>query len=161
MGLLMPWPFLVGGGSTTTFAIKNAVASIVFAAIVIGFDYFRLHQPLSQATSPTQPTLFTHFISYAAVLCWIGLFIAWAWVLRIQLKEPNLFTHVMKNRSLLVPLLVPPIVLTLSIVFRYQGLPVLSLGLVAIPMLLALAPVLMVFAMILAYSVSGKPMRWN
>lgn len=162
VGLLMPWPVIVGGGSLGRLVVKNAIAALVFAAVVVGVDRSGVLRLAEASPGMAQPTMATHILSYAAVLCWIILIIAWLWVLRTQwVHNREILGSLLRSRGLLIPLLIPPIAVTLSVMLRVQGQPMLSLLTAAIPLLVVLLPVLMMCGVILAHKISGKPLRWN
>lgn len=165
VGVLMPWPILVGGGTGEMFTVKNTMAAIVFAAIILVCDHVNLIRHFGPVTNPTtdpsQPGLVAYIISYATVLCWGILLVGWAWLLRSQFRQLDSFRQIINRRSLRTPLIGVPVAVTISIVLRYQGMPLLSLLVVAIPLLVVLLPVGLLCLVMVGHWVTGKPMRWN
>lgn len=162
ISVLMPWPAVVGGGSIAVFVIKNFFASIVFALTVVAadrFHWFSIHNPTPDVS---EGGLGPRLVTWSTILCWIVLAVAWLYLIRATLtNRPDILSTLTSVPGTALPLLLPPIMVTASLVLRYKGQTIASLLAVAIPLLLILMPVLLMALVILFHYVTGKPIRWN
>lgn len=162
VGILMPWPSIVGGGTLTVFAVKNAIASIVFSWFVIAIDHLKVLSIPSHDAALEAPSFGSNLIFWGTVICWVVAAIAWVWVLRSTVaNQMDVSSTIQSLRRVAIPLLLPPFIVVVSIVLRVNGYKVAALIAVAIPLLLASLPVLLMLAVVFYHYVIGKPMRWN
>jgi hypothetical protein len=162
VAILMPWPAILGGGSIPAYVLKNTMAAIVFAALVATVDRLGVFSVHTAPPNNNSPSLSSHLLACATVVCWIVLAAAWAWTLRSALvNQPDTVSALLSLRGVAIPLLLPPVMVTASLLLRYTGHAVASLLVVAVPLILILLPVMMMLAVIVFHSITGKPMRWN
>ena len=160
--LLMPWPAIVGGGSILGYVLKNFIAAIVFAALVVAADRFNVFNFPGIASNLKGDRATSPLLNWATILCWIVLAVAWAWILQSMIgNQSNIISALLSSPSMAIPLLLPPIVVLVSIVLRHQGHVIAALLTVAIPMAIVLLPVLLMLAVVFYHYATGKPMRWN
>lgn len=162
ISILMPWPAIVGGGSMFAFVLKNAIASIVFAGIVVTADRSGILNIHRTGSDPSSISIGSPWMTWATVLCWMVLTVAWLWLIKSTLSNrPDSFSVLLSSRNTAIPFIFPPIVVIASLFLRYQGYVIAALLTVAIPLVIVLLPVLMMLAVVFYHYATGKPMRWN
>jgi len=162
IGVLMPWPNIVGGGSLVAYVFKNTIASTVFALIVVAVDRYQVFSMPIETQTRRDHSIGSWLIAVPTFFCWIALCVGWLWMLQSTLaNRPDNLSSLPNLRGIAVPLLLPPILVVTSIALRYNGHSTASMLTVAVPVFLVLMPVLLMMGVILFHYITGKPMRWN
>ncbi len=161
---LLPWATFVGGGTLRALLIKNGLASIVFAGVVIAIDRLGMGSqivgvhPSADGTTDWVGTV----VSGLTIFCWLILLVAWMWILRARLRNrPDVISALLTLRGLKLPFILPPIAIGLSVALKLSEYAWSALLVVGLPLLIVLTPVLLMMATLLILKVRGKPIRWN
>jgi len=163
-GLLLPWSAIVGGGSLGRLIAANGAASLLFAVGIIAADRAALLDAMigPDQDAATSAVIVRWILFGLTGLGWIAMSLLWLWLLRSVLKNrSDIVSVLVARRDIRLPLLIPPIAIPSSIALRALGWPIAALAVVAIPLLLLLLPLLLMFSAILIGWLRGKPLRWN
>jgi hypothetical protein len=164
-GWFLPWTRWIGGEQLGTLLLRNAVVSILFGWLLIWCDRNGLLDELlglktrdgSQRSSWIQLA-----ILWTTVSCWLILSLAWLRLLQTWAKNhPRKLAEMLKSRDSWPALSIPPAAVAFSVALHYADRPIWALTVVAIPLLIALGPILLMVMLILWQQVRGKPIRWN
>ncbi|MBX3417717.1 MAG: hypothetical protein KF851_08950 [Pirellulaceae bacterium] len=162
---LLPWTRFVGGGSLISLLVKNGIASIAIGAVLVVCDQV---QPIEDvlfagnAATNGQLNWVNVVVSGLTVLCWLAMAVAWGYVLRSLFRHhSDTISVLLRKRSFWIPLTIPPIAVTASLYLRYAGQYRWALLVVAVPLLIALIPVIALMSVVVFHWLTGKPIRWN
>lgn len=160
-GFCLPWTGWVGGGTLSQLLIKNGLAGFIFGVAVLGIERTNWF-PATVSASADPPSIYDWGLLVATWICWLSLLGAWLWMLKTFLTRHSDVRSVLnRQRSVWLPILIPPLAIAASIACRTMGFAWWGLGVVAAPLLYVLLPVLLIIAVMLWHVLSGKPMRWN
>jgi len=164
-GFCLPWTAWVGGGTMRSLLLKNAVAGIIFGLAVLVAEqtsWFQFHNGGSTDGSGVPASLQEWGLYLATWTCWLILSGLWLWMLKTFLtRSSDVLSVLTRQRGIWLPILVPPVAIAASIILRVTGFPWWALLVAAAPLLYVLLPVILIIAVMLWHTVSGKPMRWN
>lgn len=161
VAILMPWPSIVGGGSLLGYVMKNTIASIVFAMVVVAIDRYQVLGMQTGTHNSRVPSTGPWLIAATTFICWLAIGIGWLWLLQSTLANWTDTAHPGLNLRSVAILVLPPILVVTSIALRYNGYSIASMLAVGVPLLVVLLPLLLMMAVVLFHYVTGKPMRWN
>lgn len=160
-GFCLPWTGWVGGGTLWLLLIKNGLAGFLFGAAVLGIERTNWFQT-TVSSSADPPSIYDWGLLIATWICWLSLLGAWLWMLKTFLtRHSDVLSVLTRQRSVWLPILIPPVAIAASITLRTWGFEWWGLGIVAAPLLYVLLPILLIIAVMLWHVLSGKPIRWN
>lgn len=164
-GLLLPWTFLVGGGQLSSLLIKNAIAGLVFAALMVICDRAIVpstSSPTGQAGNFQHPSWIEAALGWMTAACWIALIVGWVWILRSYSRGHAGIRGILSApRGVLVAILIPPAAVAASAGLLAGGWRGAALTVAALPLLVVAFPVVLMAIVVAAHALTGKPMRWN
>jgi len=162
---LLPWAGWVGGGTLGSLLVKNGLTSVILGVLVVWSDqrspwetWLTVRNGDRVATSDWV-SLAVSVLTFSG---WVAISSGWLWWIRCLIGR-NFVTgfSALKDQGIWWPLWGAPVVLAASYLLRQAGQFWLALGVVAVPLLILLTPVLFMLVVILGHYLTGRPIRWS